>query len=180
MFQIGEITSPYLKSLKEFQILNFHSGNLSELSLISHKKYFYQYNSDTSNINIDISGICIEKGTKKVQSKAPDHLLRLFAYNSIMKKMGRNYFNKDKEYIKDLVEIANEAYIVSPVSSLIVLETKKDYNRFDIPENKNSLKNASVNSSGAVPEPGEWLLICLFIAILLYLFLNQKIKHFVR
>ncbi len=115
-----------------------------------------------------------------VHSKAPDHLLRLFAYNSLMKQMGRNYFNKDKDYIGGLVNIANEAYIVSPVSSLIVLETKKDYDRFDIPENENSLKNASVKSSGAVPEPEEWLLIFLFVSILLFLFFKKRKLHFVK
>jgi XrtN system VIT domain protein len=174
LYQIGEVTSPFLKSLKEFQIINFHSGSLSELSDIVAKGYFYQYNSDTSKINLDIAGICIQKDTKQVQSKAPDHLLRLFAYNALMKQMGRNYFNKNQDYINGLVEIANEAYIVSPVSSLIVLETIKDYERFDIPENENSLKNASVKSSGAVPEPEEWILICLFVGMLISLFLFKK------
>jgi hypothetical protein len=79
-----------------------------------------------------------------------------------------------------LAEIANEAYVVSPVSSLTVLETKKDYERFDIPENENSLKNASVKSSGAVPEPSEWLLLFLFIGILTIVFLNKKTLHFVK
>lgn len=175
LYQIGELTSPYLKSLKEFQILNFHSGSIPELSEILNKGYYYQYNSDSSKINLDIAGISIlQKESEQVQSKAPDHLMRLFAYNTLMKQMGRNYFNKDKDYIDGLVGIANEAYIVSPVSSLIVLETKKDYDRFDIQENENSLKNASMKSSGAVPEPKEWLLIFLFIAILSFLFLNKK------
>ncbi len=180
LFQIGDITSPYLKSLKEFQIINFHSGNISELSQIIKDRVFYDYNTDASTVSLDIAGISIRKDTKQVQSKAPDHLLRLFAYNRIMKQMGRNYFNKNKDYINNLVEIANEAYVVSPVSSLIVLETKKDYERFDIPENGNSLKNASTKSSGAVPEPSEWLLIILFIGILTFVFLNKKKLHVVK
>jgi len=180
LYQIGNITSPYLKSLKEFQILNFHSGNISKLSELVNKRIFYQYNSDTSTINLDIAGISIQKSTKQVQSKAPDHLLRLFAYNTLMKQMGRNYFNKEKNYIDGLVEIANEAYIVTPVSSLIVLETIKDYDRFDIPENENSLKNAAIKSSGAVPEPEEWLLIFLFIGILSFLYLNKKKIHLLK
>lgn len=180
LFQIGKVTSPYLKSLKEFQILNFHSGSMSELSEKIKKSTFYKYNSDSTKINLDIAGISIQMKNELVHSKAPDHLLRLFAYNSLMKQMGRNYFNKDKDYIGGLVNIANEAYIVSPVSSLIVLETKKDYDRFDIPENENSLKNASVKSSGAVPEPEEWLLIFLFVSILLFLFFNKRILHFVK
>lgn len=174
LFQFGKTTSPYLKSLKEFQILNVHSGTISELTQIINKKYFYQYNADTSKINLDIAGICITKDTNIVESGAPDHLLRLFAYNTLMKKMGRNYFNKNKEYINSLVTIANEAYVVSPVSSLIVLETIKDYDRFDIPENKNSLKNASIKSSGAVPEPREWVLIILFAGIITFVLIKRK------
>ncbi len=180
LYQIGRTTSPYLKSLKEFQIINLQSGSISELSELVGKGYFYQYDSAASKINIDIAGISIKKDTIPVQSKAPDHLLRLFAYNTIMKQMGRNYFNQDKNYIDGLVKIANEAFIVSPVSSLIVLETTRDYERFDIPENENSLKNASIKSSGAVPEPGEWLLILLLIGILILLFLNKKRLHLVK
>ncbi len=174
LFQIGKISSPYLKSLKEFQIINFHSGSLSELSQIIKERHFYQYNADASKINLSIADISIVKNKSNDQSTAPDHLLRLFAYNRIMKQMGRNYFNKDKDYINDLIEIANEAYIVSPISSLIVLETKKDYDKFDIPENENSLKNASNKSSGAVPEPGEWVLIILFIGVLTFVFFNKR------
>jgi len=173
-YQLGNTTSPYLKSLKEFQILNFHSGSISELSEITQKGVFYQFNSDSNKINLDIAGISILKDTVQVHSKAPDHLLRLFAYNTLMKKFGRNYFNKNDDYIDALVEIANEAYIVSPVSSLIVLETLKDYDRFDIPENENSLKNATIKSSGAVPEPEEWALIFLFVGLLFFLFFKNK------
>jgi XrtN system VIT domain protein len=173
-FQLDKTTSPYIKSLKEFQILNFHSGDINDLSQIANEKKFYQYNSDSAKVNLDIAGISIIKDTNKVKSEAPDHLLRLFAYNQIMKQMGRNYFNKDKDYIEKLVNIANEAYVVSPVSSLIVLETQKDYERFNIKENENSLKNASVKSSGAVPEPEEWVLIILFLGIITFVFFNKK------
>jgi len=174
LFQLGETTSPYLKSLKEFQVLNFHAGDFDELSSIIKNTYFYKYNDNPSVVNLDIANMSIVKGTTQQTSKAPDHLLRLFAYNTLMKQMGPDYFEKDKGDIDPLIAIANEAYIVSPISSLIVLETQKDYDRFDIPENENSLKNASVKSSGAVPEPEEWLLIFLFVSILTFLFLKKR------
>lgn len=174
LFQIGETTSPYLKSLKELQLLNFNTGTIDTLSQIINKQVFYTYNSDPNLINLDLAGICIVKDTSYAQSNAPDHLLRLFAYNNIMKIMGRNYFSKSNAHINNLVEIANEAYVVSPVSSLIVLETVKDYERFDISDNENSLKNASKKSSGSVPEPKEWVLIILLIGIISLLYFNKK------
>ena len=68
--------------------------------------------------------------------------------------------------------------VANAISSLIVLETIKDYERFDIQENKNSLKNASTNSSGSVPEPHEWALILLLASSLLYFkfYRNKSIK----
>jgi hypothetical protein len=56
---------------------------------------------------------------------------------------------------------------VSPVSSLVVLETREDYKRFDIKDTDNSLKNASLNGKGAVPEPHEWALIIIAVFVIL-------------
>jgi hypothetical protein len=58
--------------------------------------------------------------------------------------------------------------VVSPVSSLIVLETKEDYERFGIKDKDNSLYNATKNSSGAVPEPHEWALIIVFVLFIAF------------
>ena len=85
-----------------------------------------------------------------------------------MRKSGAHYFSHD--FINDdLVDEAATAYVVSPVSSLIVLETQEDYKRFDIQDKENSLKNATKKSSGAVPEPHEWALIILLVFFILYL-----------
>jgi XrtN system VIT domain protein len=103
-----------------------------------------------------------------ITGKAPDHLQRLFSYNDIMRKTGSRYFAQD--YITDeLIGEAEKSFVVSPVSSLIVLETQDDYERFGIENNMNSLKNASMKSSGAVPEPHEWMLIIFAAGSMLYL-----------
>ncbi len=174
LFQIGTTSSPYLKTLKELQIFNFHLGSIKELKSIIENEVFVKSNENPNQVDLDIAQISIIRDSVVQKSKAPDHLLRLFAYNKIMKDLGRNYFSKNSSYIDNLVSVANEAFVVSPVSSLIVLETKKDYERFDISENQNSLKNASMKSSGAVPEPSEWLLIGLLITIMLILFIKRN------
>lgn len=174
VFQLGGTSSPYLKSLKEFQIINLHSGELDELADLMDQQRFYAYNADHSMVDLPIANMRILKDTAHFASTAPDHLLRLFAYNTIMKQMGEDYFNDHSVFLDNLVEIANEAYILSPVSSLIVLETQRDYDRFDIPENENSLKNASMKSSGAVPEPHEWALIMLMLGILIFVWMRKR------
>ncbi|MGV3540596.1 MAG: hypothetical protein ACO1OQ_12360, partial [Rufibacter sp.] len=107
-------------------------------------------------------------------ANAPDHLLRLFAYNHLLQQIGPNYFQQD--YLEqNLIEEAAQANVVSPLSSLVVLEKKEDYERFGIEENKNSLGNASVNSAGAVPEPHEWLLIILVIVVVTVFALKPRL-----
>ena len=108
----------------------------------------------------------------KAADNAPDHLARLFAYNNIMRQVGAGYFTND--FVDDaLVKEASAANVVSPVSSLIVLESEADYERFDITDANHSLYNASKQSSGAVPEPHEWALIVLFVLFVLFVKLRN-------
>ena len=94
---------------------------------------------------------------------APDHLLRLFAFNKILEQ-----YNSLKDQTEQtLIGLANEAFVVSPVSSLIVLETREDYERFDIDVNERSLQNAADKGTGSVPEPHEWAIILLTAVFIL-------------
>lgn len=171
VYNIDDQVSTYLSSLREFRTVDFASGNLEQLNGWLTENKFPQDGESAERIVLHDSGIIIEKilaeGTGHTNT-APDHLARLFAYNDIMRKVGSHYFNGD--FInKELVDAASKAYVVSPVSSLIVLETQHDYERFGIEESVNSLQNAVRQSTGAVPEPHEWALIILFALFLIYL-----------
>lgn len=169
LFQLGNTSSPFLKTLKELQLFNFKSGNLEILNMVLKEETFPKAEVDLNQVDFEIAQFSIERDSLSQEGSAPDHLLRLFNYNKIMDELGLDYFDKQNPKLEQLVALANEAYIVSPVSSLIVLETQKDYDRFDIKENQNSLKNASMKSSGAVPEPHEWLLIGLLLGLIVWL-----------
>jgi XrtN system VIT domain protein len=127
-------------------------------------------------VRLGASGIGIAKTANSTGGSAPDHLLRLFAYNHILQQIGPRYFCQG-DIEDELIAEAAQANIVSPVSSLIVLETQADYERFDIQKSKDSLGNASMNASGAVPEPEEWALI--IIALLAVGFVTLK-PYFLR
>ncbi|MDT8411332.1 MAG: XrtN system VIT domain-containing protein [Vicingaceae bacterium] len=174
LFNLSDELSPYLKTLKEFQVFNYTSGDMVALQHLLNKNVFVATNQDENSVLLDISNTVIKRDTNTNTSTAPDHLLRLFAYNKIMQECGRNYFTAENYVENNLIDIANEAYIVSPISSLIVLETIKDYERFGIDENKNSLKNASTESAGAVPEPHEWALIIILMGTLVFLYYKRK------
>jgi XrtN system VIT domain protein len=175
VYNIGQNLSPYLQTLKQFNLLRYTSGTVAQLNQGLQKNRFTETQELDNAIAIKSSKMMIQESTDASSSQAPDHLLRLYAYNKILKNISSTYFQKD--YTKpDLLKTADQAFIVSPVSSLIVLETKKDYDRFDIDESKNSLKNASIQSSGAAPEPHEWVLIILCASIMTYVY-SQSV-HF--
>lgn len=175
VFNLGDTASTYIRSLREFRALQYASGSIDDFdNLVQTQQYpFIDENADKvvlHDARLEISRTATNQPEKHT---APDHLVRLFAYNSILSQVGTNYLRKD--FVNDdLVRQAQQAYVVSPVSSLIVLETKDDYERFGIKDAENSLKNAVKNESGAVPEPHEWILIALFAGIVVYLKLRKN------
>ena len=159
----------YWGTLNQLQLLNVSYGDLNELKdmVVNHRFEFKSENDDL--VYIDQAEMMIMKTDSSARSEAPDHLLRLFGYNQILKKIGRKFYDRE-QYEDDLLHIANEAFVLSPISSMVVLETDNDYDRFGIKKNKNSLSNAKMKSSGSVPEPHEWVLIFLGVVILVYLY----------
>jgi XrtN system VIT domain protein len=168
LFNIGNTLSPYLKTLKEYRAFQYEHGTENELKGLVSKQEFAKDIEHDKQVVIDNAEMAIVQDSCTKPSTAPDHLLRLFAYNHIMQKMGPS-FSGSKEIDEALVAEAQKAYVVSPVSSLVVLETQKDYDRFNISDSQNSLKNASMKSQGAVPEPHEWALLIIACLVMLYI-----------
>jgi XrtN system VIT domain protein len=169
--------STYISSLREFRGLEFANGNIDQLNGWLSEGKFPRTEESAERIVLHDSKVAITKKKTGVESKAsnnaPDHLARLFAYNNIMRQVGIHYFNDD--FIsEELVNEASTAYVVSPVSSLIVLETQKDYERFGIEDKVNSLHNATKQATGAVPEPHEWALVMIFLLFVVYLKIRRN------
>lgn len=165
VFNLEAGASTYIRSLKELRAFHFAHGDARKVFDLLKDQAFPLTAESDNRIVLHESDMVIEKKVQaegNVKDNAPDHLARLFAYNNIMRQLGANLFNDDFVNEK-LVDEAASAYVVSPVSSLIVLETQEDYERFGIKDKDNSLHNASKNSSGAVPEPHEWALIVVFL-----------------
>ena len=173
LFNIGGELSPYLKSLKEYRIFQYDNGNLDMLSHILADNLFVDDVENNDRVIIHKTDMVIERSNGNAPSSGPDHIMRLFAYNHIMQKLGTGLFvNRPVE--DQLVEEAAKAFVVTPLSSLVVLETEEDYKRFDIKDSGNSLKNASLASKGAAPEPHEWLLIITGVLLITSLKFRPK------
>ncbi len=176
VYTLGEQLSPYLRGLKELQVIATMQGDVKQLAGLLQEQRFVRTTPEKDMVRLGASGIGIAKTTESTGGSAPDHLLRLFAYNHILQQIGPRYFCQG-DIEDELIAEAAQANIVSPISSLIVLETQKDYERFDIQKSKDSLGNASMNASGAVPEPEEWALI--IIALIAVAFVTLK-PYFLR
>jgi XrtN system VIT domain protein len=163
LLNLGGELSPYLRTLKEYRYFRYAEADIKELSQWMSLQQFPQDLDNDHRVVIEPAGITINMVENAGVSNAPDHLMRLFAYNHIMQKMGWQKITDD-----DVMATAKEAYIVTPASSLIVLETQQDYDRFNIQDDVNSLKNASVKGKGAVPEPHEWALIIIGLVCIVW------------
>ena len=178
-FNLGTTLSPYLKSLKEYRAFKYLHGMAADLKNLVAKQEFIKDAENEDQVIIDNAELAIVQDSCTQSSAAPDHLMRLFAYNHIMRKMGPRFTEEEKD-ANELIAEAQKAYVVSPVSGMVVLETQDDYKRFNIKDSRNSLHNASMKSKGAVPEPHEWALIIIACFVLLYIKFHPVKKHVVR
>ncbi|MDB5253154.1 MAG: XrtN system protein [Flaviaesturariibacter sp.] len=161
LFHFGGMPSAYLASLRDYRFFQFAQGTVADAAEAIGTGRFPASAETDNKVVIYSAGLVIGKEPGSRTSTGPDHLMRLFAYNHLLQKYGSQGLDS-AETNEAMQKEAAEANIVSPVSSLVVLETQQDYDRFDIEKSRNSLGNATLKSSGAVPEPHEWVLIILF------------------
>lgn len=176
VLDFGEIPTEYNRSLHELGGIHLEKVEIADI-----KQYFEtgRFPSTVSNNHVvDLEGnqLSIHNVENSDAPKGSDHLMRLFYYQKIMQQIGKSYFGNEADslYEEELTTLAAKANIVTPVSSLIVLESQQDYERFGIKKNKDSLGNASINGSGAVPEPHEWALIIIGGIFLIVLYIKNK------
>ena len=178
VFNLSTKASTYIRSLRELRAIDYATGSTDDLFGMLNTGVYPSLTENDNQVILHDAGITITKqpATAALDDNAPDHLARLFAYNNIMRQVGPHYFSDDI-INETLVDEAVSAYVVSPVSSLIVLETQKDYNRFGIKDSRDSLHNASKLSAGAVPEPHEWALIAMFGIVAIYCIRQRWIQQ---
>lgn len=173
---IGNSLSPIYKTLAELRLITYVPMQRDALKNALMQQQFSYANENESNIHIPAAQIllsCKDTIAKDKCTAAPDHFMRLFAYNDIVRKVGRDFFNS-AQYEDLLFREAEEAYVLSPVTSLIVLESEADYNRMNIKKNKDTLGNAEIMEGGSVPEPHEWALIAMVFILMLWFRLKDK------
>ncbi len=174
VWHIGPDLSSYLRSLREFRLLHVSVGDWPTFAQLLQTGNFYQNPEQHGAVVIPNSGLQIVQSPDSLTGppQGNTHLMRLFAYNDVLRQIGPRYFTPRYEP-KELVRKAEEAFVVTPLSSLVVLETQADYERFGIDKNRDTLGNAADGGKGAVPEPDEWALL-LTLALLTWVWWSRS------
>ncbi|MDX1959385.1 MAG: XrtN system VIT domain-containing protein [Leptospiraceae bacterium] len=171
---LGETLPEFYKSYEELGRIT-HITNTEEefwnvlkegkLSIPVNDESIIYLPANNSSIQISKSGSDVKKGN--------DFIARLAANRILLNQYGKSSI-KDDTFYNDLQKIAEDAYLVSPISSLVVLETENDYERFGIKKNNSALGESNLNTPGLVPEPEEWFFALVAILALILYFYRSK------
>jgi len=175
VFGLGGSLLPYQRSLIEYRRLQYEEGNIAILKNRIIKNNYPRSIENENLVVIPQSGLAIYRLSGIGDSGGPDHLMRLFAYNAVMRLYGEN-MRAAKTESDAIMQLARAANIVTPISSLVVLESQQDYERFDLKSDPEGLGNAALANQGAVPEPHEWLLLIAGAMLVFYYGIWHKRK----
>lgn len=165
---LGKHLAPYVQTLQDLRVVTVCHAYPKEVVPMITEGVFPTVPEHSHQSWIPAAQMAITATADSTTASAgPDHLFRLFASQQLLTDIGKAYFHRDSLEDRWLRQ-AEAAYIVSPVSSLLVLETDADYERFDIEQNKGTIGNAVIKGEGAAPEPHEWVLIIMAASLLLW------------
>ncbi|MBK8395304.1 MAG: XrtN system VIT domain-containing protein [Leptospiraceae bacterium] len=167
--------STYFNSLLEYELireipisLDQILENISSAKITIPVQTELKYSFPDSEFTIELSK------EQTINNKTGNHILgRLLIYKKIMRSLGKQMKTTEKNSKDDgLFDLAELGMVVTPFTSLLVLETANDYKRFQINKNKIGLgesnlqidENASSIKHGNVPEPEEWIIFIICIS----------------
>ncbi|WPO76952.1 XrtN system VIT domain-containing protein [Flavobacterium sp. KACC 22761] len=174
VINISTDINPFWQTVKEQKYVDYFQCSLDKSLNLIKKQQFPSYKTDENSINIEPAQISIHENIADSTSKSngPNHIYRMYAFGKVLEEQVK--IKNDTLASNQYVELAKDANIVTPISSLIVLETDEDYAKNGIEKNVNTLGNASINNDGSVPEPHEWLLIIIGISALYFYYRKNK------
>jgi XrtN system VIT domain protein len=174
VINIGSDINPFWQTIKEQKYADYFQTSLKNALKMIEQQQYVQFKTDTNAVNIETAHISIEEKPKDNTAKndGPNHIYRMYAFGKVLNEQVK--IQADTLNHNQYVDLAKDANIVTPISSLIVLETDDDYKKNGIEKNVNTLGNAAINNDGAVPEPHEWLLILIGISTLYCYYRKNK------
>ncbi len=178
VINIGQEINPFWQTIKEQKYVSYIKTNLTNCLKLIIDNEFLEFKKLENTVNIEAANISIQQNlaTENIVNNGSDHIYRMYAFGKVLAEQVD--IQNDSLAQNKYVDLAKDANIVTPISSLIVLETDEDYKNNGIEKNVDTLGNASINNHGAVPEPHEWALIIIGLALVLYYYKNNKLLNF--
>lgn len=174
VINISAEINPFWQTAKEQKYVEYYQTTLNNSLKMIKENHFITFKTAENLVNIESAQISIQENLKDSISKSSgsNHIYRMYAFGKVIEEQVK--IQGDTLAANKYITLAKDANIVTPISSLIVLETDEDYKTNGIEKNVDTLANASINNDGAVPEPHEWALI--FIACTTLFFYYRKSK----
>ncbi|MGE6356470.1 XrtN system VIT domain-containing protein [Flavobacterium sp. NPDC079362] len=176
IINISSDINPFWQTAKEQKYVDYYQTSLKNTLQLINENQFVLFKNDINSVNIEPANISITQNPQNntLKINGPDHIYRMYAFGKVLEEQVK--IQNDTLTSNSYVELAKDANIVTPISSLIVLETDDDYKNNGIEKNVDTLGNASINNDGSVPEPHEWLLIILGSTMLFIYYAKNKKK----
>ncbi len=184
VFSLGALQSPYLRTLRTFGALQVHEGNLENVVDNLSKGVFEEPNIHDDEIAIAPIKLKLVPDLTSIKAGfMPVPASKLWAYQDIMQQISSDYFRSPSESTEEKwLDAARLSGVVTPITSLIVLETEEDYQRFNIDgkgdkhfsantqhdADGNIIGTLAKGGGGSVPEPREWALILFGLTVMVW------------
>jgi XrtN system VIT domain protein len=175
VINISENLNPFWQTIKEQKYVSYAKTDLQNCLKLIEQNQFIELKTSENSINIEPANIAIQQNpaNESIENNVSDHIYRMYAFGKVLEEQVA--IQNDSLTQNKYVDLAKDANIVTPISSLIVLETDEDYKNNGIEKNVGTLGNASINNHGAVPEPHEWALIIIGLMMLLVYHRKNKL-----
>jgi XrtN system VIT domain protein len=175
VINIGEAINPFWQTVKEQNYVEYSKLPLNECVKSIRENSFISVKKAENRVNLETAGISINENptSEKTKNTGINHIYRMYAFGKVLTEHVAQQ-EEDSLANNKYIYLAKDANIVTPISSLIVLETDADYEKHGIEQNVNTLGNASINNDGSVPEPHEWLMIIIGLSAILFYYKRQK------
>lgn len=174
VINISEKINPFWQTIKEQKYVEYVKTDLKTCVKLIANNEFISLKSFENAVNIEPSNVTIQENSseKTLVSNGSNHIYRIYAFGKVLEEQVK--IQEDSLANNKYVDLAKDANIVTPISSLIVLETDEDYEKNGIEKNVNTLGNASINNDGAVPEPHEWAMIIIALVLITFYYKKRK------
>lgn len=180
--------APYLKDLQRRGRLELVAHSEKDLLAALRTKSVSLPLHSKMAVSLEQSGVTIHRlrGVGKAKSVVGGDLLQRLFFRQRLYRLQQNRDIRSLEKVEELRRMAHDVNLVSSLSSLIVLETEKDYQRFGIGKRKTGLGQTKVKNVvqskaalGTVPEPEEYALMAVLLMVLLYL-QRRRLLYYIR